>query len=327
MKSGAVVICVVIGFLFGVGFYHWVVLRGQFPNFNSYPQFFQVSSTLNLNKAISTQSATKSPHDNKCLESYFPVDEVVKGALLQDDPRLLTFIRQNYLHPPSVPAQPYNLTSNVEDTSMGQTKMVLRALNHARNGFFVEAGALDGELRSNTLMLERQFGWNGLLVEGDPKNYALLLQKYRKAWSTPACLATRDQPHQVLFEQAFNRGRISPRNMKQRMQQAEFRSTPPPGTTLSQCFPIFSLLAALNVTEVDYFSLDVEGAEIDVLSYIPFHRVRIKVLSVEFLHTPGGREALRKMMVSKGYRVFGEVRDPRHNWANDIIFIHNSLVP
>lgn len=43
---------------------------------------------------------------------------------------------------------------------MGQTKMVLRALNHARNGFFVEAGALDGELRSNTLMLERQFGWN-----------------------------------------------------------------------------------------------------------------------------------------------------------------------
>lgn len=43
----------------------------------------------------------------------------------------------------------------------------------------------------------------GLLVEGDPKNYALLLQKYRKAWSTPACLATRDQPHQVR-SQYFN---------------------------------------------------------------------------------------------------------------------------
>jgi len=44
-----------------------------------------------------------------------------------------------------------------------------------------------------------------------------------------------------------------------------------------QCFPLFSLLSALNVTVVDYFSLDVEGHEYKVLQTIPFDRILIKV--------------------------------------------------
>ena len=52
------------------------------------------------------------------------------------------------------------------------------------------------------------------------------------------------------------------------------------GGILAQCFPVYSLLLSLNRTTVDYFSLDVEGLET-----IPFDKVDIKVLTVEFLHT------------------------------------------
>jgi len=38
----------------------------------------------------------------------------------------------------------------------------------------------------------------------------------------------------------------------------------------AQCFPIFSLLSALDVKVVDYFSLDIEGAELAVLKTFPF---------------------------------------------------------
>ena len=38
-------------------------------------------------------------------------------------------------------------------------------LNKKKNGFFVEIGACDGVLFSNTLLLERNYGWNGILVE------------------------------------------------------------------------------------------------------------------------------------------------------------------
>lgn len=44
-----------------------------------------------------------------------------------------------------------------------------------------------------------------------------------------------------------------------------------------QCFPLYTYLLALNVTEIDYFSLDVEGSELNVLKTIPFDKINIKV--------------------------------------------------
>jgi Methyltransferase FkbM domain len=44
-----------------------------------------------------------------------------------------------------------------------------------------------------------------------------------------------------------------------------------------QCIPITTLMLALNVTHVDYFSLDVEGNEMDVLRTIDFDTFDITV--------------------------------------------------
>ena len=39
------------------------------------------------------------------------------------------------------------------------------------------------------------------------------------------------------------------------------------------CYPVETLLYALNVTKVDFFSLDVEGQELAILKTIPFDKV------------------------------------------------------
>lgn len=44
-----------------------------------------------------------------------------------------------------------------------------------------------------------------------------------------------------------------------------------------QCFPLYSILLAVGKTQIDYFSLDVEGSETDVLTNVPWHKVDIKV--------------------------------------------------
>lgn len=49
------------------------------------------------------------------------------------------------------------------------------------------------------------------------------------------------------------------------------------GVVEVQCFPLVSYLAALKVKTVDYFSLDIEGAEFSVLKTIPWEEVDIKV--------------------------------------------------
>lgn len=55
-----------------------------------------------------------------------------------------------------------------------------------------------------------------------------------------------------------------------------------------QCFPLYSILLALNRTTVDYFSLDIEGYELKVLETIPWHKVDIKMISAEisFIEDP-----------------------------------------
>ena len=43
------------------------------------------------------------------------------------------------------------------------------------------------------------------------------------------------------------------------------------------CLPLYSILLSLGNPVVDYFSLDVEGAEMGILKAIPWDKVEIKV--------------------------------------------------
>ncbi len=88
----------------------------------------------------------------------------------------------------------------------------------------------------------------------------------------------------------------------------------------TQCLPLYSLLLALNQTRVDYFSLDVEGAELKVLKTIPFNKLDIQVLTVEFLHDSEGSQAIKDFLAERGYAFVMKVTHERF-LANDFVFI------
>ena len=50
-----------------------------------------------------------------------------------------------------------------------------------------------------------------------------------------------------------------------------------------QCFPLTSILYALGNPSIDYLSLDIEGAELDVLKTIPFDKLNIQLISIEII--------------------------------------------
>ena len=74
----------------------------------------------------------------------------------------------------------------------------------------------------------------------------------------------------VTYKKAFNVGKVVKINKEHKKLK---------GDNLVDvfCFPLFGVLKAINVTKVDYFSLDVEGNEMDVLRTIPFDNVDITV--------------------------------------------------
>ena len=47
------------------------------------------------------------------------------------------------------------------------------------------------------------------------------------------------------------------------------------------CLPLTSIIEAYGNTVIDYLSLDIEGAELQVLQSLDFEKVDIKVISVE----------------------------------------------
>ena len=66
-----------------------------------------------------------------------------------------------------------------------------------RKGFFIEAGANDGEFISNTLELEKKYGWTGLLIEPNPYMLVKLRLRNRKAWIADVCLSYAEHPIKV----------------------------------------------------------------------------------------------------------------------------------
>jgi len=180
-----------------------------------------------------------------------------------------------------------NLVEKVGKGQTGQVENVLKVLNNKKNGFFIEAGAWDGEELSNTLYMETALGWTGLLVEPNSAVYRQLLTKQRNAFSVNCCLSPTRYPQKVKFDTADVFGAIDDGDQSKK----ELRSQELAGwaqkkeitraVTTVQCYPLHSLLQAVGNPTVDFFSLDIEGAEMNVLRTIPFNEVNIKVFLIE----------------------------------------------
>ncbi|XP_066967103.1 uncharacterized protein [Macrobrachium rosenbergii] len=117
----------------------------------------------------------------------------------QEDPKLIEYIRRELLVPPSV--HPYKLANpkGVHFSQLSQSKIANEMLKGMRDGFFVEAGAVDGESLSNSIFFERELGWSGLLVEATPGDFEALQTRNRKAYSIHAALAVTTFASEVSF--------------------------------------------------------------------------------------------------------------------------------
>nr|XP_053651068.1 uncharacterized protein LOC128701379 [Cherax quadricarinatus] len=154
-----------------------------------------------------------------------------------------------------------------------------------KDGFFVEVGAVDGEYLSNSLYFERNRGWTGLLIEPFPETYKQLLSKQRKAYSINAALALNNVSSEVGYLK-FMGCVCSSRVFSYKR------------NILSH---LYSILMAVNVTVVDFFSLELEG----VLRTIPWDKITFRLMCVEINHIPEGPNVLIEYVKLQGYKFLG----------------------
>ncbi|XP_018010977.2 uncharacterized protein LOC108668302 [Hyalella azteca] len=82
----------------------------------------------------------------------------------------------------------------------GQDKYVKKIFRDMKGCFFFEVGALTGESLSNTLYLERNLGWTGVLMEPTPVSYHVLKNKNRRSHIMRACLAPDTSNREPVYE-------------------------------------------------------------------------------------------------------------------------------
>jgi hypothetical protein len=153
-------------------------------------------------------------------------------------------------------------------------------------GVFVEIGAMTGWGASNTLFFERCLNWTGALFDISRDNYGQIL-KNRPSPATHKILGTVCEPPAqklpVSKQAAGCCGKVLPVD-----------GTPPAGrddivdqaVDWVPCKPMSQWLRQVGISRIDYFSLDTEGYEYEVLRTIDWTYNSVHVLSVEML----GRE-------------------------------------
>ena len=114
-------------------------------------------------------------------------------------------------------------------------------------------------------------------------------KRNRKAWASSSCLATKTRPHIVPFSRGAMAGIVREDDYDM------------------QCVPLYSLLMATagNVT-VNYLSLDIEGAELQVLETLPWDKVDIEVITVESVKMVDIRQFLRDRGYDHVYTLAGQ---------------------
>jgi FkbM family methyltransferase len=170
-------------------------------------------------------------------------------------------------------------------------RKLLEFLSPEKPGYFIEIGANNGIAQSNTKHLELYYGWSGLLVEPWKPNFERLnvTRSSRSNFVHAACVSF-SYPHEQVSLYYSNLLTIAEGVESEKpdafawAKGAEFL-IPNQGKVTQFLAPartLTSLLEKAKAPEViQLFSLDVEGAEIEVLKGLDFGRYKFEVLCVE----------------------------------------------
>lgn len=164
-------------------------------------------------------------------------------------------------------------------------------------GVFVEAGAMDGFIASNTYYLERIKGWRGILIEPIPDYFrecvrqrpgSQVLQCALVASDFAAKAVTMTFAESKSFVKAAGENAESP-SAPEAAQKARSYSVEVPARTLT------SILSEQNVQTVDFLSLDVEGFEIEAIRGLDLALHKPAFMLVECL-TPQALDAIQQQL-------------------------------
>ncbi len=190
----------------------------------------------------------------------------------------------------------YNYCLKEKEASNSQSfqdLFVCWRLENKKKGVFVEFGADDGILNSNTLLLEKKYNWEGLLVEPNP--YIQKNLKNNRECDIENLIISNKSYEVIKFESRADR------------QQSEIYKG---GSILSnseifeiKTITLNNLLEKYKIKQgFEFLSIDVEGNEIEVLEGFNLNYWKPKIVIIEHNFNPFNMKKITKYFEECGYK-------------------------
>jgi len=169
-----------------------------------------------------------------------------------------------------------------------------------RGGAFAEIGGYDGITGSNTLFFEMMRGWVGVVVEPVARHHEKAAG-FRRARCIRAAVAgaAGSRPFLDVTAGLTQMGGLDA-NLSDQSRKAIAQDPQSAAETIEvETRTLAQILDAAGLARLDYVSLDVEGAELEILESFPFERIAVTAWTVE---AKGNAQPIARLMQEKGYR-------------------------
>jgi len=186
-----------------------------------------------------------------------------------------------------------------------QDIFALYANKSKEGGLFLEIGGANGYLHSNTYMLETIKNWSGTLIEPDSSQFDYLKIVRKNCKNINAAISPQEEEGYSTLRKVGQLSALTGYEGKDMHENTRLSSK-----SFSKVRTI-SLTTILKQNKFDYFSLDVEGAELKILSNLDWTSIiKPSSITVEHNFRKSDRLSLLAILESQGYKeIFAE-----HDW-------------
>lgn len=185
--------------------------------------------------------------------------------------------------------------SSAEKSQLGADDWILSKFEPSYEGYFVDIGAADGHVISNTLKLDRKV-WKGIAIDAFPRNF-----NGRKNTVVVSAVLSSQKDVEVTF--------LIPLDYRDFSGIVDYLGTHKDILTNvdNKYVKLRTSVLPDILTEhkspltIDFLSIDIEGSEFEVLKTIPFNIYQIKYICVEHNFEEPKRTNIQNLLNKNGF--------------------------
>jgi FkbM family methyltransferase len=206
-------------------------------------------------------------------------------------------------------------------SQLGQDLKIVEIYKGKKDGYFVDIGANNGVLISNTFLLEKTYNWRGICVEPIPDVYSQLVNNRSDSICCQAAVYSESNKD-VDFDIAMVSSMLSGISS---MIDHHIEKVANNKKTIS--VKTISLNDLLDINKapsfIEYLSVDTEGSEYEILKTFDFTKYTFGVIDVEHNWVEPKRTQIRNLLLSNGY-IFQYQNEFDDSYAHSSIFKKNT---